>query len=669
MLVSASPGHIQSRLQQAISAHQRGKLGQAEAIYKEILAIQPEHFDALHLLGTIALQKGYASNAVELIGRAIDIDSSNAAAHSNLASALLGVGQAAEALVHLDTAIQLKPDYLDALFNRGNALRELNRPLDALAAIDSALSLEPRDAELHYNKSVVLITLGRSEDALECANRALLHKPDYAAAFFMRGNAQRRLYRYPEAVASYEAAIRLKPAYAEALNNLGLLMIEMRRPADALIYIDRALELRADYIEAICNRSCALVELDRPEEALACAAQALSLDENLVDALCNQGNALRKLDRHAEAHKSFERALELQPGSSQVLSDRGLLWMDLNRHDLASECFAQACIAEPGAAKFRWNAALSHLAQGNLAEGWSCYEARWELQAFTTKKRAFPQPRWQGGALEGKTILVHAEQGFGDTLQFARYAKLLADDGANVILEVQPALKQLFVDLAWSVEVVGAGESLPHFDCHCPLMSLPLAFNTRLDTVPTFTSYVSAHPAKRDLWEARLGPRQKPRVGLVWAGNPAQANDRNRSTRLELLADLLARDDVQFISLQKEVRAADQALLDHYSEVIQVAEQLKDFSDTAALIECLDLVISVDTSVAHLAAAMGKPTWLMLTFSADWRWLKERDDSPWYPTVRLFRQPDISDWDGLVKTVSGALDAWLLTVSEEEISA
>lgn len=293
--------------------------------------------------------------------------------------------------------------------------------------------------------------------------------------------------------------------------------------------------------------------------------------------------------------------------------------------------------------------------RGNFNDGWRAYEWRRLTPEFASFRREFPEPRWTGDEdIRGKRILLHAEQGLGDTIQFCRYARQVAELGAHVIMEVPGTLIPLFRGLEGVHEWVAAGQPLPQFDIQCPLLSLPLAFGTTLDTLPGARSYLSADALKVRAWQARLGEGQKPRIGLAWSGNDAHKNDRNRSILLAALLPFLP-EAFDCFSLHKEIRAADRQVLEQSGRIKTFCDELTDFSDTAALVECMDIVVSVDTSVAHLSGALGKPTWVLLPYVPDWRWMLERTDSPWYPAMRLFRQQAIGDWEGAFAKLRDAL--------------
>jgi tetratricopeptide (TPR) repeat protein len=561
-----------------------------------------------------------------------------------------------EALASYDRALKLRPDYAEALANRGNTLHELKQFEEALASYDGALKLRPRYAEALSNRGNTLHELKRFEEALASYDGALKLRLDYAEALSNRGTTLRAMKRFEEALASYDGALKLRPDYAEALSNRGNTLYELKRFEEALASYDRAVKLRPDYAEALSNRGTTLHELKRFEEALASYDGALKLRPDYAEALSNRGSTLDELKRFEEALASYDRAVELRPDFAEPLSNRGNTLRAMKRPEEALASYDRALKLRPDYAEALFNEALCHLLIEDFDRGWEKYESRWETKQLRTVKRSFVQPLWTGrDDVRGKTILLYAEQGFGDAIQFCRYVPLVAERGARVILEVQRPLQELMTTLISGAQIVSRGDPLPDFDMHCPLLSLPLAFGTRLETIPSTALYQRVSPQALAHCDARLASRKhRARIGLAWSGNPAHTNDHNRSIGLGSLLSFLD-IDATFVSLQKDVRPDDATVLRNQSDLLHFGDQLETFADTAALISTLDLVISVDTSVAHLAGALAKPVWLMLPFNADWRWLLDREDSPWYPTVRLFRQDETRAWDSVIARVRAAL--------------
>lgn len=538
---------------------------------------------------------------------------------------LLGVvaaqmGNHADAVSLIQRAIELDPANAAAFGNLGSAYYGLRQLPDALAAYDNAIGLQPGYADAHFNRGNVLKDAERFEEALVSYDRAAVLRPDFVQAHFLKGNLLYQLRRLGAALASYDRALALTPEIPEGHSNRGNVLCELKRYTEALASYDRALARRPDFAEAHSNRGNALRELEEFEAALTSYDRAIALDPAFAPAHFNRGVALNQLRRPAEALASYDQAIAIDPD------------------------FAEA----------HFNKALVQLLLGDFAGGWAEHEWRWKNRFGSNihENRHFSEPLWRGDEpLSGKTLLLYVEQGFGDALQFCRYVPLVAALGARVILEVPLPLAELLASFDGVSQLVIRGAKLPAVDYRCPLMSLPLAFKTDMHGIPAPGKYLCSDPAKVAQWRQRLGDKRNPRVGLMWNGNAIQPNDRNRSFWLaEWIAHLPA--GFQYVSLQKEPREADQKTLSAHPHIQNHASDLHDFSDTAALCECLDVVVSVCTSVAHLSAALGRPTWIMLAHAADWRWLMDRADSPWYPTARLYRQAQRGDWLSVFQDVA-----------------
>jgi tetratricopeptide (TPR) repeat protein len=621
-----SSSKIGDLFDQGFAFHLQGRLDDAERLYKKVLLSKPGHADALGMLGAIALVTDRPQRAVELISKALRIDPGKAAAHSNLAYGQLQLGRADEALASCDAALALQPDFPDACNNRGNALRALRRLQEALAAFDTAIAQRPDFADAHNSRGTTLLELERPLEALASYDAAVRCNPHDAGAHKNRGIALTTLGRPQEALASFNRSLELAADQADVLDSRGNLLCALKRPAEALASYDRAIRLRPDEAVLYNNRGNALTYLQRPEAALADYRAALALCPDDVNALNNLANALNELDRPQEALAAYDAALAVEPGHATTL----------------------------------WHKSLTLLALGRFEEGWPLYETR--KATPEASGAAFGEhPPWLGDHdLAGKTLLVHAEQGLGDTLQFSRYAPLVRPRCGRLILRVPPAVERLIAAANPGIEVIGDDRPAPAFDYHCPMMSLPLALGTTLATIPAPLRYLRADPDIVARWSDRLpprtGPAPRPRIGLAWSGRAAHKNDYNRSIPLRQVLPLLS-FDADWVCLQKEVPDADRALLQASAGIAVPGGELADFADTAALVELMDLVITVDTSLAHLAGALGKPVWIMLPGNPDWRWLLGRDDSPWYPSARLFRQRRFADWSTVIDEVQRALPA------------
>lgn len=427
---------------------------------------------------------------------------------------------------------------------------------------------------------------------------------------------------------------------------LGLFLKFQQQHGPALQAMAKAAQLLPHDDEAHSNLGIALAEANALPEAEAVLMHAVKMNPQNPRSLNNLGNLLDRQGRLQEAEACQRQALQYAPGDSDILCNLGSTLYDQGRTREAAGFYEQALQVNPDHAQAHWNASMEKLARGDFEFGWEEYEWRWKTAAFAPLQRQFQQPLWLGKSdLNGKTILLHAEQGYGDTMQFCRYASEAARLGATVLLLVPPALERLMRNLPGVALVTSDERSLPPFDLHCPLMSLPLAFATGINSIPAALPYLTADPSLTEAWNSRLPPTVLPRIGVVWSGRTLHRHDYRRSIALEDFAQLF---DVQaqFVSLQNEVRDEDRATLATQSRLVHFGTQLQDFADTAALIASMELVICVDTAVAHLAGAMGKPVWLLLPYQADWRWLRHRADSPWYPGMRLFRQVSQGDWTG-----------------------
>jgi len=606
-------------LQHAFLLQQQGRLAEAEKLLRGVLEHDRSNFPALYGLAVLRSRLGDLEEAVRLMRRALNQNPRMAGAHNDL----------------------------------GGMLEALGRHEEAIERYKRALALDPGLAMAHTNLGRALQALGRAEEAVSHHERALALKPDLADAQNNLGVALQALGR-PEAAGShFERAVALEPGFAEAHNNLGNALRALGRHEEAVRHHERALALRPDYPEAQYNLGKALQALDRHEEAIRHYEAMLALQPEHADALNNLGNALQALNRHEPAIARYEQALAIRPDHAEALNNLGNALQALNRHEEAIPLHARARRLQPENAWAQLNEGLAHLVSGDFERGLPLYEARLRAEQ---KPRSFAAPRWHGEEeIAGKTILIHAEQGLGDTLHFARYLPLLAARGARIVLEAQRPLVPLLRGMRSITEIVAQGEALPDFDCHAPLLSLPLAFGTRLDTIPAEVPYLAAPPERIERWRALVEAAPRPRVGVVWAGNPSNTFDRRRSMPLERLVPLLETPGIGFFALQKELRPGDAQRLARLPNVVALSEQLEDFADTAAVVAQLDLVITVCTSMAHLAGGMGRPMWVMPPFSADFRWFRQRTDSPWYPTARLFRQNSFGDWDSTVASATRAL--------------
>ena len=556
---------------------------------------------------------------------------------------LLKAGQTAEAEQCGRQALTIDSGHADSLHLMGLLCIVAKRDDLAIDWFAQAIRQNPDVADYFSNLATVLVNRGRIDEAIKSLDRALTLKPDWAELWYRMGLLLEQQGRTAEAGLCFDRALDV--GCLEAANAAALSHFNAGRYEEAISRFERSFEIDPTQAGAIHFKGICQLRLKRFEDAHQTCLRALALAPANHEIANNVGLALLRLGRSEEALGFFDRVIALNPRFALAHNHRAAALMALHRFDEALAGFDQALAIDPELADAHWNGALLRLLLGDFERGWA--ERQWgrRCAGLGFVDRQFAQPLWRGEAdIAGKTILLHSDEGLGDTIQFARYAKLVAQLGARVILEVQDAVHSLLSDLEGvALCLPKTGVTLPDFDLQCPTSDLPLVFATRLDTIPSATSYLSPQAARLREWQARLGGHDRLRVGLVWSGNPAHNNDGNRSMPLSAMAALLD-VDACFISLQKDPRPADQAFLNEKPEIVDLTVHLTDFAETAALIACLDLVITVDTSVAHLAGALGCPTWILLPYTPDFRWLLDRDDSPWYPSVRLFRQSAACDY-------------------------
>ena len=581
---------------------------------------------------------------------------------SNMGTVLSKLGRFEEALESYAKALAIKPDYAEALNNRGNVLRELGRLQEALESYNRALAVNPDHADAACNRGIVLRDLGRPGEALESYARALTIKPAHAEAACNRGIALQDLKRLGEALESYARALAIEPAYAEACFNRGNALMDLRRFKDALESYDRALAIRPDYAEALNNRGNALLDLRRPGEALESYAKALAVEPDYAQALDNTGCALRELGRPEEALEWCAKALAIRPGFAEALNNRGNALLDLGRFEEALESYDRALAIEPGYADVAFNRGCLALLRGDFSSGWIGYEKRWDRRGASRRELSAPYPAWKGEDLSGKRVVIYEEQGLGDIIQFCRYLTKLSGLGAEVTFIVRRSLHRLLQSFRPAIRLTAEAPANETFDYQCALLSLPAAFGTSLDSIPADTGYLCPEPELVAKWREWIGGHGL-KIGICWQGNPSARIDIGRSIPLRCFGPLSAIPHVRPISLQKEYG------LDQLAELggeLRIETLGPGFDaggdaliDTAAAMSCLDLIVTSDTAIAHLAGALGRPVWVAVQSVPDWRWLLGRSTSPWYPAMTLYRQSARGDWQGVFERI--ALDATKLS--------
>jgi tetratricopeptide (TPR) repeat protein len=593
---------------------------EAQALYERVLANSPKHPKASYLLGVCHLQQG----------------------------------QPAVALPLLEKAVAAKPDFAEGYGNLGAALNALGQHHEAIAQYERALALKPEFAAAHGNLGNVLTALSRHDEARARYERAAALTPSDAAAHFRLGGALMALKRPRDAVASYERALALRPGYVEARVNLGNALLALGQPEEAIVHYREALSIDPTFAEVHGNLGVALGALGQHDEALTHFQKAIALKPNYAEAYYSEANALVALDRLQEATERYEQAVALDPDHAAAHYNLGTVFAALRRHDDAIAAYERALRCDPVYPQAEWNRSLSLLSLGRFNDGWRAHESRWTLDGALVLPNE-DRPLWsEGASMAGRRLLIQHEQGYGDAIQMLRYVPQLERAGAHCALQIPPALAALVQRSFPTARVVPLGHCPADIDLRVPMMSLPLAMRTRTESdIPSEVPYLVADQTMVAHWAARLATGRACTVGLVWRGLRTHANDRIRSLSLEAFAPLLGREHIQFVTLQKDVTAQESGQLARHDNVIVLD---RAFDDTAAIMAALDLVISIDSAPAHLSGALARPTWILLHFSPDWRWLLEREDSSWYPTARLFRQEVRGDWATVISRVGAALD-------------
>lgn len=635
---------------EAATLEREGRPAEAARLYEGLVAADPRAVAALHRLGVIAINGGRTDEALAWLERAIALEPHRAALHTDRANAYAAARRFEEALGAYAVALDCDPGYANAHYDLGNTLLDLGRAGDAIAAYDRAIALAPQNPFAHINRALALFGTGAPARAVASLERAIAIRPDAADPHHLRGVALAALGDPSGALASHERALALQPAHVHAEVGRANALLLLDDAGAALEASERALARAPALPEAHLARGNALKALGRPAEALDAHDRALALRPS-SPTWTARGQALRALGALAEALACHDQAIDLDPGDALAHCERGIVLTDLGRPADAVIAFDRAIERQPELAEAHFGRAYALLLAGDYARGFAGHEWRWRRPR--SPGRGLTQPLWLGAQpLEGRTLLLHWEQGLGDTLQFCRYAPLLAARGARVLLEVQAPLVALLGRLPGVAGVLPAGAPLPAFDLQCPLLSLPLACRTTLATIPGAEGYLTADPGLVADWQARLGPKRRLRVGLAWSGNPTHRDAAAKRVPLEQLIAALP-ESADYVCLQTELWPDDERALARHPAIAR--PHALDFASTAALATCLDVIVSVDTSLAHLGGALGVPTWVLLPSVPDWRWLLDRVDSPWYDSLRLYRQARRGDWHDALARVAADL--------------
>ena len=652
--------------QRALASLQAGTLTDAERLFKKFLETQPRHAVALNLIAVVLTRLGKFEDAERYIRRALNENAKSDATLNNYAIVLKALKRPNEALERFTQAIAINPSIAETWNGRGTVLSELGQYKEAIADFDKAILLNSRYADAYNNKAASLAKIQLLDQSFAAYNTALALNPGLASAWLGRAKILFFLHKqYANAAEAYERALALDHGLVDAWIGRGNLFYEFKRYDDALTAYDKALAIDPDHADGWQGRGNVMYELRRYDEAI--EAYDKLLTQQPAMAWLGRGNVYSDLARDDEALAAFDKALALAPDLANAWVGRGMWFFRMNRDDEAIEYFEKAISLSPEYGEAHFDKALVKLTLGQFDEGWRLYEWRWKTRIRSSSVRNFTQKLWLGDeSIAGKTILINSEQGLGDTIQFYRYLKKLQDVDCKIVFETFVPLFHLFEAQNPPFQVIARGDVIPKFDVYCPLISLPLAFKTTVETIPALHPYLVAPQNSREIWRTKLGRKTKPRIGLCWSGSALSANDVRRNIPLETLLSIL-NDDAEWHSIQKDVRKHDRPILSSNISVIDHGHDLKNFIDTAALISELDLIISIDAVVGHLGGALGKPLWSLQPSSCDFRWMRNRDDSPWYPTAKLFRQPREGDWESVVARVRDELQSFVREIEGTRI--
>jgi tetratricopeptide (TPR) repeat protein len=644
-----------SSISTAVAQFQAGNLPAAEQACREVLAADGNNAEALHLLGVIAHRVGRNDAAVQQVRQAIAAAPEVASYYNTLGYLLRLGGHYSDAVAALERAIALQADYADAFNNLGIAHAESGSLEAAEKAYRKAMDCRSEFPEAQNNLGNLLYRMGRIEESLAAFDAATTLRPDYAEAHANRGDAFLNQGKLAEAAEAYRKAVEAGPNWPNGWYKLGNAFFQANQFDNALKAYQRCIDLNPNFMRGLTNLGATLEKLARYEEAAMILRHALVLSPNDVSALKNLGHVVLKLGHVGEGLHLLRRAVELSPEDADAHYSLGNALLRMERLQEALNCYKRVRDLQPTAARAYFAPAAVLLMNGQYNEGWATYESRFDMAAYKSNVANVHERLWDGSPLAGRRLLVHVEQGFGDTLMFIRYVPLLRErvgEGA-IYLACEPELHSILQSLPGvdGVFKLGSDQKVT-YDVQVPLLSLPNRFRTTVETIPSKVPYIRP-PEKAKTRVARRDGRLA--VAFIWAGRPTHSDDRFRSCNLNWFRALFDIPGVDFYSIQWGPRAAELKPDEARDNVFNLSDSLTDFGETAAIIDQMDLVISIDSAVAHLAGALGKPVWTILAFGGEWRWLFRREDTPWYPTMRLFRQHILGDWRPVFQRIGGAL--------------
>lgn len=638
---------------EAVNAQQAGRYDEARRLLLELLAVDVRHAESLYLLGVVEYHCKHYEVAVKMMQRALSIQSRNPLYHANLGKILVEMGRHDEGEAELRLAARLKPEMMDAHHGLGNLCSAQGKFEEAVEHYQRALKLAPREASIRTNCGNAYLHMGKTEEAFAMYRQAIGFDAGNLDAHLNLGTAYLGQKQWDEALACYEKVLEIEPRHALAYYNIGVCYQKQLKYDEAQRAYEKALEIEPGSKTVTLN----LIAVLRFKKDLAvsekyCRAM-IAGNPDFAEGYCGIGDVYFDRNEFKSAIEYYQKAIERKPDYAEAYSNLGCVYSKMGKMEEAARYYDKAIEYDPDHVNAHCNLAFLQLTLGDYENG--LYHHEWRFRHSSGAAPLYPGPQWQGQPLKGERVLLYGEQGLGDSLQFLRYLPQVQKAGATVLLAVQKPLRRLVEQIEGIAEYYYPGDIFGAYDYQCALMSLPKAFHTTPETIPAAVPYLKVPAEAQQAADALDWPEKGLRVGLVWAGNPNHTNDQNRSIPLRELAPLWQVEGVHFYSLQMGAGVAQ--LTEAAGPLIDLTAGVEDFADTAARLMNLDLLIAVDTSVAHMAGALGRPTWMMVPYVPDWRWFLERNDSPWYPALRLFRQPELGDWASVAAEIRAALTA------------
>jgi tetratricopeptide (TPR) repeat protein len=642
--------------------YRQNQLDAAVKSYQLAIALQPDMAKAHGNLGLVYSRQGNSAAAISSYTRATELEPNNIDIHYNLGVILLQQKALNEAEQHFCTVLNLAPEHTNALINLGNILIGQNKLDEAIAVYRKLVELHPTQEDFRYNLANLMFKQGNLDEASSYLRSILLINPNHAGCYFSLANILVEQNKLDEAIVNYRNVLQLDPNHPLTHFKLGNALAKQDKSLEAMASYQNAIQLHPNYADAYYNLGVILRKAERFDEAIAAYQKVIQIEPNRCEAYFSLGNVYLDLDKFEDAIINYQSAIQLNPNYAEAFNTLGTVYRLQKRFDEAIAYIEKAIALSPNYAEAHFNLGTALLLMGDMQQGFAEFEYRRNIKDFAKTLPSFTQPQWDGSPLEGKTILLHSDAALGDTIQTIRYIPQIVACGGRIVLNCLPGFERLLQNMSGIDRIIPKGEALPKFDVYAPLLSLPYILGTTLQTIPAQIPYIFS-PEGVDI-TLPSGSSQTLKVGLVWASGDRRGSFdlkkfyQTKSFSPSMFEQIISIPNTRFYSLQVGQNATDIRLLGEHSNVIDLSHKIQDFADTAAIINQLDLVISVDTAVAHLAGAMAKPVWVLLPFTPDWRWMIDREDSPWYPTMRLFCQAKLGDWEGVLQRVHDSLQSF-----------